>query len=279
MTPAERQRIEAIEKARKKREDEELLLLLLLLDDEIDIAIQVSAASRYVLGSPASMRTVAASIRHGLLTRGVPVLAEGMAGAHIDGVGIYGGPGAAADAQRDIEKLIRQYAPVATQTATAMADAIETALDLYVATPDRPTNLIKDALKLAGYTVDSPRALKIGIERNVVSAGNAGLLAGGIGSIRYVPGVRRRPPGLRHVSVLDGATTAICRSRDGLTLPITDPYWLVNWPSLHARCRSIIAFLSDDYDVSDWRPGIPPDPGYGVAPQSVVDAIAGYAQN
>lgn len=260
MTDSQREIIDKIEADRRKREEEELLLLLLLIDDG------------------AHTDDAATSIRSALSTRGVGVMAETMAEAHIDGAAIHADVHTLARIDAGRADLIRQYTPQAQATAQAMADAIKTAIDEYKPTAEQPANdIIREALKKAGYTAEHPRNLKIGIERNVVSAGNAGLVAGGIASVTRTGGAPKKPPGLRHVSVIDVRTTDICLPRDGLQLACNHPYWRENWPSLHPRCRSIIFPLVGDYDAAESiRNFLRPDPGYGIAPAAVIESLTNW---
>jgi hypothetical protein len=80
--------------------------------------------------------------------------------------------------------------------------------------------------------------------------------------------------GLRHLSVLDSGTTEICRERDGLQLPISDPYWRSGGvPSLHWRCRSVLEPLFHDFEPSQWRPVTQPMPGFGMNPVPFIRAV------
>jgi hypothetical protein len=75
--------------------------------------------------------------------------------------------------------------------------------------------------------------------------------------------------------IANGLLVKNCRPRDGIQLPITAKYWLECWPSLHFRCRSILAPLLGDYDIVEPPPEIPPPaPGFGEAPAAFILEVA-----
>jgi hypothetical protein len=225
MTPAETQ---AIDDARREREDELLLLLLLMLG--------------WAVEQPGASVDTAA----GVLNRyGVDEIARTMADAHLDGFAFYSPSGRRPNA----EELARQYEPAAGD----MVDAI-------VATMRQTPGADLAAILLAArYSRSDSTGLRLGAERQVTTAGNAGLLDGAIALYGPITA-------LRHRSVVDDRTTVICRQRDGLTLRADDPYWLTNWPSLHFNCRSIIEILDEPVTMSSTYPTRLPDDGFGLAP-------------
>lgn len=81
------------------------------------------------------------------------------------------------------------------------------------------------------------------------------------------PGEVKPPPAapkaFRHISVLDGRTTQICRGADGATLPADHPYWQTHWPPLHYNCRSIIVPMFGEWEETE-VPWMNPDPGFGI---------------
>jgi uncharacterized protein with gpF-like domain len=79
--------------------------------------------------------------------------------------------------------------------------------------------------------------------------------------------------GLRHVSTVDDRTTAICLERDGLQLPLDDPYWQSNTPALHFRCRSVLVPLTHDFEPSARLPTVPPMAGFGAAPAGFIQSF------
>jgi SPP1 gp7 family putative phage head morphogenesis protein len=224
--------IKRIDEERRRREDELLLLLLLLLAR----AVSDSPDDRF------DVTPLAVVMRD----HGVREIAESMADAHLDASGVG-----------DRNTLVREYDP----SARAMADAIvETVIRTGGTT-------LADALLASHYSRSDSEGLRLGAERQIVSAHNAGLIAGAVTAYDVTA--------LRHVSVIDDATTVICRQRDGLVLYIDDPYWLANWPSLHWRCRSIVEPVRGPYVVSTTYPMRPADDGFGVAPMTVVNALRG----
>lgn len=83
---------------------------------------------------------------------------------------------------------------------------------------------------------------------------------------------------LRPYRQLDGIDdfrqSDICRSRDGITLPAKDPFWLTCWPPLHhGGCRTVVRSLAkwELDDVPESKLSLPPNlpkvsPGFGLAP-------------
>jgi SPP1 gp7 family putative phage head morphogenesis protein len=62
-------------------------------------------------------------------------------------------------------------------------------------------------------------------------------------------------PLLRFNAVLDGGTTQLCRSLDGVVKPVNDPIWRLYYPPNHFRCRSIVDQLpsgriTPDYEIT-----------------------------
>lgn len=231
MTP---EQIAQLEADRRKRE-EELLLLLLLLSGYI---VRERAASEDAI------RTI-------LFAFGVNLIAESMADMHLDAFRLY------AATLPDRDELIRQYTATAREAAEAMA------VTMSQGVADAGGD-VAEGLRLAGYSLSDANGIELGAERNLVLASNAGLFMGaaalfGIGAVT----------GLRHVSVLDDATTEICNERAFLQLRVDDPYWLSNFPSLHWNCRSIIVPLTGRFAVSGTLPTIPPLPGFGRMPDFV----------
>lgn len=85
----------------------------------------------------------------------------------------------------------------------------------------------------------------------------------------YQPGLYRgfknaNVKGLGFDAVLDSVTTTICRVRNGVQLPIDNPWWQSNSPSLHYFCRSSIRALFGDFSVTENPPTQPqPQAGFG----------------
>lgn len=266
--------LQTLDAQRKEREDELLLLLLLLLGWGVE---QDAGASARIGGpAPSFARPVTpagangraagtttpttgnrlaagtlAALRRILTTFGVAEIAGSMADAHLDAFEVYE-PSVNRAVERD--SLILDYTAAASEMVKAMLDTIESAGAATLA----------EALKLAGYTRSDSTGLELGAERQIVTASNAGLLDGAI--VRHGRG---GITGLRHISVIDDRTTKICTDRDTLALPVLDPYWLLNWPSLHWRCRSTVVPIVGRFKASNWRPKTPPDVGFGRMPTAV----------
>lgn len=88
-------------------------------------------------------------------------------------------------------------------------------------------------------------------------------------------------------AILDGRTTIVCRSRNGITLPADDSFWLYNTPPLHHYCRSSIRGITATQAMErgitgiDGLPDAPPQDGFGYAPpvagEGFVPSADGYS--
>jgi SPP1 gp7 family putative phage head morphogenesis protein len=269
VTPDEQRHIARIERDRKRREDE-LLLLLLLLTDRAER--QAITAAQHGL-SLTSVNRIIENVLTGNAGDGKPgvaeIVADSMADAHQDGVrrlGLIGGETVDRDATGDTAELAKIYAPQAQATSDAIVKGVQQAVADVVrpeAEPGEPNMTIRAAIKQAmdsaGYSKRNPYALDVGTERAIVTASNGGMFSAaklGVSSLT----------GLAHMSVLDNRTTEICEDRNGLQLPIDDPYWVGNVPSLHWNCRSVLWPIFGDFAPSDWRPTVPVMPGFGFNP-------------
>lgn len=71
-------------------------------------------------------------------------------------------------------------------------------------------------------------------------------------------------------AVLDGRTSAICKSLDGTTLPADDPFWETHHPPNHFSCRSGIISLTEaeasTRGLTETPPKAPASSGFGLAP-------------
>lgn len=252
--------IRRIERDRRKREDE-LLILLLLLMGRAQHHTLVSSQHRIPAG-----QIISNIVRGQNGNDGAAVLiAASMADAHEDAVRRVARMAGEQPPETNTDELIQQYTPSAQQAAQAMTDTLTTAVNAAVAEAEAAgqsatdvRRAIRDAFEARGYSRKNAYALTNGAERQIVTAYNGGLFAGAkmLGVVT----------GLRHASVLDSHTTEICRPRDGLQLPIDDEWWLTNTPSLHFGCRSCLLPIMGDFEPSDWRPPVPPDPGFGIMP-------------
>jgi hypothetical protein len=259
------EQLQAIEDKRREREDELLLILLLLLgwaswkSDLLD-AESVALTFGYTAANPNNAKPLAnretlAEFRRVFTAQAVNEVSASMAEMFRDAFPLYRPGRLFAD---DPAQLLREFTPTARESVDAMVDAI--ARGIVGAGGD-----VRAGMTIAGYTRESTNGLELGAERNIVTASNAGLLAAAIDD-----GDAGRVTGLEHVSVLDDGTTEICRPRDGLMLPVSDPYWRRSWPSLHWRCRSIIRPLTGSFQVSTALPTVPPMAGFGIAPPIVL---------
>lgn len=255
--------ISAAENRRKKRERELLLLLLLLTDRAVRESI--SAYKHGLDWRIVIYNRLIGRIESGI-AGGVFGTAEMMQSAYSSGYKL------AAEIGTNVP-LAQVSTPVdyyrrAEDFILAMAKAITGSIAGVIALglSVRETVLrIRAELKIIGYLKRNPFAIETGVERNIVSAFNDGILG-------YVLSDRRLQ-GFQHVSVIDEKTTKYCRPRDGTRLPITHPYWLNNWPSLHYRCRSLIMPVSG----VNWT-GVPDAPapmaGFGKMPPELALLIS-----
>lgn len=249
-----------LEDDRRKREEELLILLLLLFGGAVGPELVGGAEAG--TGTPGMPQRATgadlSALQRDLLTQGVSEIAESMADSHLDAFAIYQPTGSGGPPR---DTLIRQYSPSALEMVNAMLETLARA--------GASVETLAEALVKAKYTRSNATGIEIGVERQIVSASNAGLFGGAFAKYGTGGGVT----GLRHHSVIDDVTSAQCKERDGLQLPTSDPYWLVNWPSLHARCRSVIVPLVGPFKASTWRPVTPPDVGFGRAPASVLPLL------
>jgi SPP1 gp7 family putative phage head morphogenesis protein len=261
--------LQALDDKRREREEELLILLLLLLgwavgQELVEGGVGTVALQRVPVGATALRQGAItpatgnrlpagtlATLQRILTTQGVAEIAGSMADAHLDAFA-FNVPDLTGAPDRD--ELIREYGPSAEEMVTAILEAIQES--------GAPT--LAEALVVAKYTKSDATGLELGAERQIVTASNAGLLNGAI--VRHGRG---GITGLRHVSVIDDRTTKICTDRDGLALPVLDPYWMINWPSLHWRCRSTVVPIVGRFKASNWRPKTPPSVGFGRMPTAV----------
>jgi hypothetical protein len=267
----EQEKVDAIERDRRRRE---ALLLLALFALATDARRFITAGIRDGHGIPdLTMRKLA------------PILLDSMADAHVAGIrraGALAGVeliprGVATEELPEYEAAAGLYVPAARAKAeevrTALAGLAVEAVTEAVRAGTSPTRAVQAAFTRWGWTAGDPASVDPGATgkpgwaaaghaTDAVLAGyNGGLFAG----YRAGP-VAERLTALEHRSVVDRRTSEICRDRHGLVLPPTDPYWLTNWVSLHRRCRSVIVGHFRPIAYSDWRPTVPPEPGFGAAP-------------
>lgn len=84
------------------------------------------------------------------------------------------------------------------------------------------------------------------------------------------PDVLAERPVWVYDAVLDGRTSAICKSLDGTTLPADDPFWGTHHPPNHFSCRSGIISLTEaeatTRGLTETPPKAPASSGFGLPP-------------
>jgi hypothetical protein len=250
--PAENIRL--IEQDRQRREREWWLLLLFLFNE-------------------GGIDDVASHIRHdgdvgrvlnNVLGSAVVPLSRVSAAAHIGGMRRFANLTGQTFSPLDDEAkaaIARQYEASARQAVTAIIATLKQAVaDVREKYPDEAASMVaQSAFDNAGMSSANKSALKLGAERAVVSASNAGMLHAAISGERDVM--------IRHHTVLDGSETDICHDRANLTLPASHPYWRNGGvPQLHWGCRSILMPAPPGAEASEWLPSIPPMLGFGFNP-------------
>lgn len=244
-----------VERERQRREDE-LLLILLLLVGRVRRDTLVALRHGFYTGS------IAQSV---LYTPAVNAVARTMAQAYRDGYRRVGLSAGRRDVKRSdagtLRDIIAMYTTTAQRVAQATVDAVNAAIrDAVDAAAGGPVtrDALTSALANAGWDKSNTYSVDVGVERSVIGAHNDGLMA----AMRVLSGVT----GIRHVSVIDDATTDICRERHELQLPVDHPYWLRNIPSLHWRCRSTLRPLFGTFQISESLPVTQPMAGFGTSP-------------
>lgn len=257
MTPDEQAETDRIERERKKRERELLLLLLLLASASHTHAI---AAIRLGHEPLQAIRDVWLGNDALDLPGIVPALQEALIDAHAAG---YQRASKLIGEEPPVEPpdvLEDVYQPQAQQAAQQMTDTlvkrVGAGLDLSgsIAKQIRSVGI---AFEQSGYNAANPSSLAGAATMNVLSAYGGGM------ATAYFSAVG--DGFLKHFSVLDPATTPICRPRDGLVFKRRNPFWRQNFPPLHWGCRSIVAPTKTAIRESNWLPTIPPAPGFGFA--------------
>lgn len=264
MTDDRQTEIDRIDQARREREDALLALLLALMAQSRSHAVH-AARSGYDAAQAARNPILGDSGGHFI---GMPpVLTAGWLDAYEDGRAIAGTmtgeevppmePGELAEIERAFRRGAQEYAET---LADKISDGVKRA-QVTAKTPGDELAAIRKVYIDNQVTRLHPGHLAAGVEAQVISAHNGGI----------VSGAKKLPMlwGFEHVSVVDEATTPICLCRAGLKLPKDHPYWRGrNFPSLHFGCRSFIRVLlySDNPVESDWLPDIPAAPGFGYLP-------------
>jgi hypothetical protein len=255
-----------VERDRQRRERDLLVLLVAFFDtapNSVRRQAIVAASHGFDVGI-----VIRNAVGGGPNHKGVaPVIARTMAQAHRDGYRRVGLEVGTRDVQRadagTIGDLMPLYRPQADVAAQAMVQAIIDLIyeTLRTRTPDVPIReAVGEAFDLGGYSMSSPRAVKLAAEIAVVGAHSGGVFD----AIHTRPDLK--VTGIGHVTIADGRETDICHDRIGLVLPVGHPYWTTNVPGLHYGCRSALKPLFGDVEFSETLPTIPPMPGFGGGP-------------
>lgn len=251
-----------VERERRRREDE-LLIILLALMGTARVRATDAAVDGFDVVTAIRNTIVGISNRPGA----IPDIAKTMAKAHGDGfrrVALTAGVRSVTRADAGtLAALIELYTPQARAAAVAMAESLieRVRAALFNRGPDTTIRTaVAGAFDTDGFSRTNATAIDLATERAVVTAHNGGVFSA----------VRGRPDlevtGLAHITINDGRETDICHDRIGLVLRVDDPYWLTNAPQLHWRCRSTIQPRFGDVQFSEWRPTVPPMPGFGRGP-------------
>jgi SPP1 gp7 family putative phage head morphogenesis protein len=92
--------------------------------------------------------------------------------------------------------------------------------------------------KTVGVDISTPYRLELIFRQNTQDALNAGRYVG------QLENITTRPYG-QYSAIRDRRTTSQCLNRDGVILPLDDPWWDENYPANHFRCRARVTTLSE----------------------------------
>lgn len=275
MTPDEQDNVDRIERDRRRRERELLALLLALLATSRSHAIH---ADRLGHDAAAAATTVLLGDNGGFFVGMAPLIVAAQDEAYDAGfrraarlTGTM--PIPEIDAGQK-QAAIAEFQGDAQQTARELADTISAGIrdvTRKAMGPKEELEAMRFVFRKGQLTREHPGRLEARSTAAILEAYNAGLWAG-----YFNPFIRPKVVALRHVSVIDNSTTAICRERHGITLPVTDDYWLSNWPGLHWGCRSCVLpiLVGQKWEPTHYRPINDPQPGFGQAPAFVVAMVA-----
>jgi len=117
-------------------------------------------------------------------------------------------------------------------------DAIERVKQKLIKSTSSKEEFVKEVgkdeiLKKVGFHKENPFYLETVYRTNISAAYNAGRWA----QIKRNKDIIKY---LRYIAIDDGRTTPICRSLNGTTLPVDDPFWKKYTPPNHFNCRSSI---------------------------------------
>lgn len=251
-----------VERERRRREDELLILLLAFMGTARVRAIS-AAEDGFDVATAIRNVIVGNSNRPGV----APDIARTMARAHADGfrrVGLAAGVRSVSRSDAGpLAALIDLYIPQARAAALAMVDSLVRRVFGAIATRPQDVTIrkaITDAFDADGFSRTNASAIDLATERAVVAAHSNGSFAA------ITTRQDLNVTGIEHISIIDEGTTDICRERHNLRLPVDDPYWVRNVPSLHWRCRSTLRPIFGDFTPSESLPLTPPMAGFGMNP-------------
>lgn len=265
MTDDDQADIDRIEADRKRRERDLLLLLLGLTWNSRSHAVYAARSGTDATVYPArAARQVILGDNGGHFIGAAPLIVQAQEDAFERGywragrlIGEHPEP-ISDDLRQSVLAQFRDSAlRYAKDLARKIGDAINEVLGLALSPQDELAAIRKvyDDLQISRK---QPGHFVSEIEARIVGAYNGGLYFAGLASALVT--------GLSHRSVIDKATTTICLQRDGLILPLTDPYWQRGICPLHWGCRSINLPVTGDFTPSEWRPSEPPAEGFGYPP-------------
>lgn len=257
MTPEE-----IIDRERRRRENELALLLLLLLRDTRrygDAALRVgsdpfAAMAAVLLGSQAL------NLPGGTARLAALLMLADRTGFRRTQLFVPGG------VYRPID-----YRGTASIALSQMWATLQRRVGLAFGVAQRGVQGLRQALRGAfnGYTAANPYRVRTVAETLVGTAYGSGYYAGW-----QRPEAREVVRGFRYSSVLDEATTPICRAYGGTQLPTDHPWWLSHWPLNHWGCRAVVLPIVGAFEATEpvWSP--PPMSGFGRAPFALLGRAA-----
>jgi hypothetical protein len=254
VTPEEKIRL--IEQDRRRRERDWLILLLLLLEECID---DVATAMRHGFS--------VVTVLNNVLSKAIVPLSRIMASAHVGAMRRFARlTQQTLSTDQSQDELARQYEPHASEVVRAMVNSlVQSIADAQTKFPDEAKSILaQSAFDNAGLSKADKTAIRLGAERAIVLASNAGM---------FVAASQGGATGLAHHSVIDDVTTDLCMERDGLKLPINSTFWLSNCPPLHWNCRSVLLPIIGPFLPSTELPTIQPALGFGLMPLGFLQAF------
>lgn len=247
------------DKKRREREIELFLLALLLLSRRYATAAVRLGSDPYAALAAVLLGSQALSLPGGTVR-----LAALMALADADG---FRRTTLFVPGQRFTYTPTTDYRSLAAQALAAMLATLQRRVGQAFVTAKRDVGglvvAVQDVFRTGGYVESGPA----GAWR--VRGATEGLVAQAYGAGLWV-GYHRpdaTPPILRYSAVLDDVTTVICRTYDGVTLPIDHPWLLSHWSPNHWGCRGVIIPAPPGAKITEDPPYTPPPmAGFGRAP-------------